>query len=135
VARTRRADSSTEIGAAADDPKRARKRLKRLERELARLWATEAKRREQLKAVHAKTADVSARLIALRVLVAETQRGRAEAGNEGPIGFCLREKRPVPIHDPLPVTLSNGRAAIAGTCATCGSRVMVLSGRTVPIDA
>lgn len=125
-----------ESEATPGDAGRARKRLKRLERKLARLRATEAKRREQLNEVRARAADVRTQLTTLIAIVADaTPASRSDAAGGGPIGFCMREKRPVQIKHPNPVTLSNGRAAIAGTCPTCGARVMVLSARVVPTDA
>jgi hypothetical protein len=114
----------------ADGARKARKRVKRLERELTDLRVTEARRREQLDAVRARVAEVHARLTTQWAIVAEATGTGPNAASGGPIGFCMREKRPVRIDDPKPVTLSNGRAAIAGTCSICGARVMVLSTRS-----
>jgi hypothetical protein len=125
----------TDSPAKAADAREARKRLKQLEKKLAELQATEAKRREQLNEVRAKAADVRARLTAQWAIVAEATGSKPDAAGQGPIGFCMREKRPVRIDDPIPVTLSNGRAAIAGTCPTCGARVMVLSARSMATGA
>jgi hypothetical protein len=108
----------------------ARKELKRLERNLADLIATEAKHRKQLEEVRAMAADARSRLIALRTEVTAAGRAAGADGSvAGPVGYCMREKRSVEISHPEPVTLSNGRTAIAGTCPTCGARVMAFSAR------
>jgi hypothetical protein len=108
----------------------ARKRQKRFERKLADLQAIEARRLEQLKEVRVKLADVRARLIEVRA-EAEASGVAASSGEPaGPIGYCIREKRSVEISHPEPVTLSNGRSAIAGACSKCGARVMAFSARS-----
>jgi Domain of unknown function (DUF5679) len=103
--------------------------------ELAELGATEAKRLARLNKVRARATAVRTRLTTRRTTVAD---GGGAAGVDGPptgpIGYCMREKRPVQISDPEPVTLSNGRRATAGTCSTCGARVVALSARAAPID-
>jgi hypothetical protein len=40
--------------------------------------------------------------------------------------FCLREKRRVAVVDAQPTVLRNGRAAIAGVCASCGAKIVTL---------
>lgn len=107
-----------------------RKRVKRLERELTRLAATEARRLEQVERIRARAADVRGRLTALGATdaVAGGTAG-SDPSPAGPFGYCMREKRRVQISGPEPVTLSNGRAAVAGTCSTCGARVVALSAR------
>jgi len=133
--RSRPTDPPIEAGTAPEDGGRVRKRRKRLERELAALGATEARRLTQLKAVRARAAEVRTRLTALRAMDAAAGRPADPAASPGgPIGYCMREKRPVEISDPEPVTLSNGRRAIAGTCSTCGARVVALSARVAPPD-
>ena len=128
--RSRPTDLPIEAGVPPENVGKARKRLKGLERELAELRATEAKRIEQLKDVRARAVDVRIRLTALRAIVAlTTGEPGSDVAGAGPIGYCMREKRPVQISDPKPLTLSNGRSAIAGTCSICGARVMVLSAR------
>lgn len=130
--RSRRTDPATEVAPTPKAAAKARKQLTGLERELAELRATEAKRLEQLKDVRARSVDVRTRLAALRAVVAVAAAAPGSKGAvAGPLGYCMREKRPVEISDPKPVTLSNGRAAIAGTCSLCGARVMVLSARPV----
>ncbi|MHB8459844.1 MAG: DUF5679 domain-containing protein [Candidatus Limnocylindrales bacterium] len=133
--RSRPTDPPIEAGTPPADGDKAHKRLKRLERELAELGATEARRLEQLKEVRARAADVRTRFTALRTMDAAAGRSADPAATPaGPIGYCLREKRPVEISDPEPVTLSNGRTAIAGTCSTCGARIVALPARASPTD-
>jgi hypothetical protein len=132
--RSRPTDQPAKGSGTADDARDARKRLKQLEKELGELQATEAKRREQLNEVRASAADVRTRLAAQWAIITELT-GSGPVAAEGPIGFCMREKRPVQISDPRPVTLSNGRAALAGTCPVCGARVIVLSSRSAATSA
>jgi len=48
-----------------------------------------------------------------------------ETASAAPVqAFCLRERRRVDILNPVPIVLSNGRPAIAGTCPSCGVRVV-----------
>lgn len=133
--RSRPTDQPLDADAPAKNGNRARRRLKRLERQLAELRVTEAKRREQLTKVRARATVVRTRLAELRAIVAE-EAGTAgsEVEGAGPIGYCLRDKRQVEISEPKPVTLSNGRSAIAGTCSICGARVVVLAARAVATD-
>ena len=125
-----------ETGTPQEGGARVRKRVKRLEQDLANLAATEARRIEQLTRVQAKMADVRARRAELRAMdavVGPTVGSGLSPG--GHFGYCMREKRRVEIRDPKPVTLSNGRTATAGTCSTCGVRVVALSTRGTPTDA
>jgi hypothetical protein len=138
--RSRPTDPGVEAGSRPEDGARVRKRSRRLERKLADLEATEARRVEQLAKVRARVADLRARLAALTPADAATGRGAASAGptpasagsRPGPTGYCMREKRRVQIGDPVPVTLSNGRAATSGTCLTCGARIVALTSRAAP---
>jgi len=123
---------SIEATAPSENGARIRKRLKRLERDLAERQATETKRRQQLEEARTATVAVRRELAALRAELGVTTPAPALA--DGPIGYCMREKRAVQISAPTPVTLSNGRAAIAGVCPTCGARVMVLAARPASID-
>jgi hypothetical protein len=43
--------------------------------------------------------------------------------------YRLRDRRIVPILDPRPVVLSNGRSAIAGTCQVCGDGIVTMVAR------
>jgi len=38
--------------------------------------------------------------------------------------YCLRDRGKVLMVDPAPTTMRNGRAAMAGTCPTCGGRLV-----------
>jgi len=135
VKRTRTASSPTETGSTPQDGGGARKRLKRLEREVAELGLTEAKRLAQLNAVRARAATARARLAALRAKDAIAPRtSGCVASPAGPSGYCMREKRRVTISDPTSFTLANGRMAVAGTCSTCGVRVTALAARPAPTD-
>jgi Domain of unknown function (DUF5679) len=133
VKRMRPASTPTETGSTPQDGGGARKRLKRLEREVAELGVTEAKRLEQLKDVRARAAAVRATLAALRAKDPGAPRTPgSDASPAGPTGYCMRERRRVTISDPKSVTLSNGRTGIAGTCSTCGVRVTVFAARPAP---
>jgi NAD-dependent SIR2 family protein deacetylase len=37
--------------------------------------------------------------------------------------YCVKCKKKTEIKDPKEVTMKNGRAAIAGTCSVCGTKV------------
>jgi len=138
--RSRPTDPGVEGRSRPEDGDKVRKRSRRLERKIAQLEATEAKRVEQLEKVRSRVADLRARLAALNPADAATGAGAASAGptpasagsTPGPTGYCMREKRRVQIGDPVAVTLSNGRAATAGTCLTCGARIVALSSRAAP---
>jgi len=131
--RSRPTDAGVEGGSRPVDGAKVRKRTRRLERKLAELEATEARRVEQLEKVRARAADLRARLAALGAATAAAGPTPASAGSTpGPTGYCMREKRRVQIGDPVAVTLSNGRAATAGTCLTCGARIVALSSRAAP---
>jgi hypothetical protein len=131
--RSRPTDAGVEGGSRPIDGAKVRKRTRRLERKIAELEATEARRVGQLEKVRASVADLRARLAALTLADAATDATPASAGpTSGPTGYCMREKRRVQIGDPVPVTLSNGRAATAGTCLTCGARIVALTPRAAP---
>lgn len=40
------------------------------------------------------------------------------------MGYCVREKAQKPMKDPQEVTLKNGKHAIRGVCASCGTKMM-----------
>ncbi|MEI8332523.1 MAG: DUF5679 domain-containing protein [Chloroflexota bacterium] len=144
--RSRPTDPAVEAGTHPHDGAAVRKRQKRLRRELARLEVTEARRLEQLEEVRARMAALRARLATLMAADAATgptpatdvpaaatgPTAASDAPTTGPTGYCMRERRRVPIDDPVPVTLSNGRAATAGTCSTCGARIVALTSRARP---
>ncbi len=131
--RSRQTAPGIESGPRPGDGADVRTRSRRLERRIAELEATEAKRVEQLAKVRARMADLRARLAALDPADAAAGPITASgASTPGPTGYCMREKRRVRIGDPVPVTLSNGRAATSGTCLTCGARIVALSSRAAP---
>ena len=108
---------------------KAHKRRARLERELARLERIQARRLERLEKVRARAAEIRRQLAALGADAAAGSAPGPASPAAGLSGYCMREKRRVRIDGGSPVTLSNGRAAIAGVCSTCGARVVVLSKR------
>jgi hypothetical protein len=111
------------------------KRLRRVERQLARVRDTEAKRERQLARARARRAVLEDRVTALR----STDRGDTVAPEQevamGPQAFCMRERRKVVIAGATAVVLKNGRAAVAGTCPTCGTRVVTMTRSVVAPSA
>jgi hypothetical protein len=101
------------------------KRLKRLERELGDLRASETKYLRQLENVRARSAAVAAQIAALQPM-GTVAADEAPLLTAGPIGYCLREKRAVTIRGPVPTTFANGRSGVSGTCPSCGARVTAL---------
>lgn len=43
-------------------------------------------------------------------------------------GYCLKCREKREMSDPKEVTLKNGRAAMQGTCAVCGTKITVMGG-------
>src|SRR5690242_11582585 len=91
----------------------ARKRAA-IEAKIASADKLVARRRTQLEAALADRAALTARLARLA----------AQEGEPGPLAYCLREKRQFAMVEAHAVTLANGRPAIAGTCSSCGSRLV-----------
>ena len=73
-----------------------------------------AKRRAQLEAAVGKRAALSAKLARLDV----------SDDLAGPVAYCIKERRRVQIGGPHAIVLANGRPAIAGTCPSCGSKLV-----------
>lgn len=73
-----------------------------------------AKRRAQLEAAMGKRAELSAKLARLDV----------PDGLAGPVAYCIKERRRVQIGGAHAIVLANGRPAIAGTCPSCGSKLV-----------
>jgi hypothetical protein len=44
-------------------------------------------------------------------------------------GYCLKCREKREMQDPKEVTLKNGRAAMQGTCAVCGTKITVMGGK------
>jgi hypothetical protein len=133
--RSRPTDPPIETGTPPANGAGARKRAKRLDRKVAKLAVTEARRLEQLTKAQARLADARARLATLRAM--DEVVGRTvdpDRSPAGPFGYCMREKLKVEISEPEPVTLSNGRTAVAGRCPRCGVRVVALSTRGAHTD-
>jgi hypothetical protein len=38
-------------------------------------------------------------------------------------GYCMKERKKVAIANPEPTTSKDGRSAVRGTCADCGSKI------------
>jgi hypothetical protein len=38
-------------------------------------------------------------------------------------GYCVKDKKMVPIQNPQKITMKNGKPATQGTCPNCGSKV------------
>jgi hypothetical protein len=110
------------------------KRRKRLERELAKLGATETRRLDRLKKVQERAATIRRELAEVQARPAGTSGEPGFDGSlTGPTGYCMRERRRVTISDPVSRTLANGRSAIVGACSSCGVRVTVYAARPVQI--
>ena len=97
-----------------------------------------AKRRRQLEKAQGKSAAIEAELASLggaapavtaaapaaAAPVLATAATPTAAAPGGLQGYCLREKRTVTIANPQPFVMRNGRTATAGTCPSCGARVV-----------
>jgi predicted nuclease with TOPRIM domain len=100
------------------------KRLRRFERRLARVRDNEAKWEHQLGRARARGAELEDRMTALQ---STDQAGTVESEQDVSVGqqaFCMGERRKVVIAGATAIVLKNGRAAVAGTCPTCGARVV-----------
>lgn len=75
----------------------------------------EVKRRHQLDKARRRAAELEAEIASLRVGEA------APEARRGPTAWCLRERRIVEMAGPAPIVMRNGRAAVAGTCPSCGA--------------
>jgi hypothetical protein len=42
-------------------------------------------------------------------------------------GYCVKDRKRVEMINPLPVTMVNGRPAIAGVCPHCGTKIYKIS--------
>lgn len=128
--RTRPSNPATEPNAAPEAG--GGKRRKRLERELAKLGATETRRLAGLKKLQERAATIRRELAEVQARPAGVAgKPGFDASLAGPTGYCMRERRRVTIGEPVSRTLANGRAAIVGACSSCGVRVTVLAARPV----
>jgi septal ring factor EnvC (AmiA/AmiB activator) len=114
TARTR-ADSAT----VRARPKRARRQIARLQKELDRLSGQVARRTRRLTRAQAQAQKVERRLRTLRAPGAPEHHA-----------YCLRDRRIVAILEPEAVVLGNGRPAIGGRCEACGARVVTMVPRS-----
>jgi hypothetical protein len=46
-----------------------------------------------------------------------------------PEAFCMKEKTKREMNGPTEVQMKNGRRALQGTCASCGTRVFKILGK------
>jgi hypothetical protein len=126
----KRAAGAAVAGAAGSASAR---RLRKLELRLASAREIEAKRTRQAEKAHARGSARDVELKRRRQL--DKARGRAaeieaelaslrDAALPGPSAYCLRERRTVDMVAPATITMRNGRAGIAGTCPSCGARVV-----------
>lgn len=119
--------------------KQRRRELAELERQLDSLMATEQRLSAKLARTQEKVRAVKDRIRELGGPEAETAAAGARsevataatAAALGPavMAYCLRERRRVELADGMPLTLRNGRAAFAGTCPSCGVRIVSLAAR------
>jgi hypothetical protein len=105
--------------------------VRRLERQLVKARDVEAKRANQLDAARERRLELEIELAALRAPASPGRSAaRAPDGVEAiagaalaPRAYCLKDHRMVAMVDPMPIQMRNGRAAVAGRCASCGARV------------
>lgn len=124
----------------AGDPAPSRKQLarrrRRAERRLGAARELEARRARQLDEARDLRIRREAELAALGAEQAIAQAAPSaddpdadqQAGSDGPIAYCLRERQKVRMANPTPLVLRSGRAALAGTCPSCGARLVVTTG-------
>ncbi|HEY6570101.1 MAG TPA: DUF5679 domain-containing protein [Candidatus Limnocylindrales bacterium] len=124
--------------------RRAKRKVRRLERRLAAVRELEAKRRRQAakareggaprdlvakrerqldKAEH-RGATIQAEIASLEGAAPAAVSAASTDIVEGPRGYCLREKRTVTIANPEPMVMRNGRTGTSGTCPSCGARIV-----------
>lgn len=114
-----------------------KRRRRRLEGQLDKVRELEQKRARQLDEARARRTAIEGELANLASRPddpATTGDGVPEPTTTAPgevRGFCLRERTTVVILDPAPVAMRNGRAGLAGTCPSCGSKVVTMSRASV----
>lgn len=115
--------------------KKAAAKRGRLEKKLARAVREEARRRGQYEQAAADRTALAGQLLELTQgapVAPATPSGdaappaatQAGSSSEAVTAFCLRQKKRVTLQNPEPVTLRNGRRALAGTCPECGARIV-----------
>jgi hypothetical protein len=123
---TKKAVRSPDAGARSKDAKR---QLRGLERQLADVRDVEARLARQLDKARAQRAELEGLVAGLRP--AGHSADQEPTGTDpGPRAYCMRERRTVSMVDPEAVVMRNGRAALAGTCPSCGARVVTTARAT-----
>ncbi len=124
---TKGAAASPEAATSAKD---AGRKARRLERRLAKVREIEATRTRQLEKARARRIELESLVADLAkdaVSGADPTVDPTAVGMADPHAYCLRERRTVTIADPQATVMRNGRAALAGTCPSCGARVVTTS--------
>jgi len=106
-------------------PPGSQRRARRLEARLVHLREVQAKRVGQLERARARSVSLETRLSGLR-----PASGALAAADAGLMAYCMRERLMVSIVNPEPSVMRNGRAAITGTCPSCGARVVTTARAT-----
>lgn len=112
------------------EARRIRRQVARLERRLDELIAQEARRSRKLSRTQERVRAIQERLTVLHGASAtedDPPGGDPPAARPSVAGYCLRERRRVTLVDAMPVTLRNGRSALAGTCPDCGARIVSMA--------
>jgi len=107
------------------EARQAGRKVARLERRLGRLTAKEGRLSRRLSKAQERVRAVEERLRELRG--SGPAGGPAATTTTSVPGYCLRERRRVTLSDAQPVTLRNGRTALAGTCPDCGARIVSMA--------
>ncbi len=133
--------SQRDTSSAAESPRVAKRRVRRLEHRLAAARELEAKRDRQLNRAreHGYARKQAKRQRQLEKVGRERAALQSELATLGAVAvaapaadaapaaivraYCLREKRTVEVLDPQPIVMRNGRSGMTGTCPSCGSRV------------
>ncbi len=99
-----------------------KRRQRRLEQRLEHVRDVEAKRTRQLEKARQRGAALEARLAALEP--AQSPADAVTGSRPSPQAYCMREKQMVSMLDPQAIVMRNGRAALSGTCPSCGAHVV-----------
>jgi hypothetical protein len=121
--------------AQASEPAAGKRRRRRLERQIAKLRDVEEKRARQLDEARKRRATLESRLAALEPHAGDEPGQDVPATSttsDGPQAYCLREHLLVAMADPRPIVMRNGRPAIAGTCPSCGAKVVTTARASLP---
>ena len=117
----------------ATSSKRDRRKLRRLERSLAKARAEETRRADRLE--QARSSGASRKVEQRRARKVERAHAKGEEleaaiaklrpkSVEPVFAYCLRDRERVAMEDPQPTTMKNGRSALAGRCPKCGQRLV-----------